>query len=91
MRLACEEGKLKYTMHETNDVLNTQDIAITANGQRYTLPVGSTIAALLSSLNVTAKYVVVQMDGAIIPRSDYADTALQADCKLEVVTMVGGG
>jgi sulfur carrier protein len=91
MRLACEERKLKHTMHETNEVLSAQDISITANGQCYMLPVGSTIAALLNSLNVTAKYVVVQMDGAIIPRSDYAATILQADCKLEVVTMVGGG
>ena len=78
-------------MHESNEVLSAQDISITANGQQYMLPMGSTIAVLLSSLNVTAKYVVVQMDGVIIPRSDYAETALQAGCKLEVVTMVGGG
>ncbi len=69
----------------------SQDIAVTANGTAYTFPIGSTIATLLTSLNVTAKYVVVQMNGDIISRSDYASTVLQPDCKLEVVTMVGGG
>jgi thiamine biosynthesis protein ThiS len=70
---------------------NTLDIPVTANGQRYTFSTGSTVATLLDSLNVTAKYVVVQMNDNIIPRSEYASTILQPDCKLEVVTMVGGG
>ncbi len=68
-----------------------QEISITANGQVYTIPTDSTIATLLSSFNVSAKYVVVQMNGDIIPRSSYTSTILQADCKLEIVTMVGGG
>jgi thiamine biosynthesis protein ThiS len=88
---AYEEGKVKNTMYETNEVDIAQDIAITANGQLYTLSVGSTIATLLSLLNVNAKHVVVQLDGVIIQRSDYAATILLADCKLEIVTIVGGG
>ncbi len=78
-------------MNETHKTSVTQNIMVTANGQSYTFPIGSTVAMLLISLEVTAKYVVVQMNGDIIPRSDYASTVLQPNCKLEVVTMVGGG
>lgn len=78
-------------MSEADEALTMQDITITANGHSYVVPVGSTIATLLNSLNVTAKYVVVQLDGVIIPRSDFDATVLQADCKLEIIAMVGGG
>ena len=78
-------------MDEASKTSVTQDITVTANGLVYTLPIGSTVATLLTSLNVTAKYVVVQMDGDIIPRPAYASTVLQPDCRLEIVTMVGGG
>ena len=78
-------------MDEARKTSVTQDIMVTAHGLAYIFPIGSTIATLLTSLNVTAKYVVVQMDGDIIPRPDYASTVLRPDCKLEVVTMVGGG
>jgi thiamine biosynthesis protein ThiS len=78
-------------MDETHKTSVTKDITVTANGQTYAFPIGSTVATLLTSLEVKAEYVVVQMDGDIIPRSDYASTILQPGCKLEVVTMVGGG
>ncbi len=77
-------------MHK-DDKLLTEQICITANGQPHVLPLGSTVATLLDSLNITAKYVVVQLNGIIIPRPDYAATALQSNCKLEIITMVGGG
>ncbi len=78
-------------MDEADEVLTMQHITITANGHTYTVPVGSTIATLLNLLKVTAKYVVVQLDGVIVPRSDFDATVLPADCKLEIIAMVGGG
>lgn len=77
-------------MHEDDEQLNAQ-ISIIANGQPRVLPVGSTVAALLDSLNITATYVVVQLNDVIIPRLDYAVTTLQSGYKLEIITMVGGG
>lgn len=78
-------------MHETDKSVTAPIITIIANGRPHVLPMGSTVTTLLNSFNITATYVVIQLDGVIIPRSDYASTVLQSDCKLEVITMVGGG
>ncbi|GAC1366347.1 MAG: hypothetical protein NVS2B12_21720 [Ktedonobacteraceae bacterium] len=78
-------------MHEINETSTLQNITISANGQPRVLPAGSTIASLLASLDIQANRVVVQLDGVIIPRPDYPATTLQPGCKLEIITMVGGG
>jgi thiamine biosynthesis protein ThiS len=41
--------------------------------------------------NVTAARVVVQLNGEIIPRDEYAQANLFQGSRLEIVTLVGGG
>ncbi|HEU5375703.1 MAG TPA: sulfur carrier protein ThiS [Ktedonobacteraceae bacterium] len=66
-------------------------ITISANGQPRAVRAGSTIADLLREVSVTPSHVVVQMDGAIIPRGEFEQTILHEGNTLEIVTLVGGG
>ena len=52
---------------------------------------GSTITDLLQELNIAPIRVVAQLDGVIVSRSEFDKAVLQEGCKLEIVTMVGGG
>lgn len=70
---------------------NRQMINIIANGQIRNVNAGSTVADLLEKLAIVSKYVVVQIDGVIVARDHFTQTVLQQGCKIEVITLVGGG
>ena len=69
----------------------TSAITIIANGQPRAIKAGSTIADLLQELAIAPARIVAQLDGVIVPRSDFAQSILQEGCQLELVTLVGGG
>ncbi len=75
-------------MSETNP---SEIITIIANGQPRAIDAGSTVADLLHVCNIEPKYVVVQLEGDIVPRADIAHVILRDGNKLEIVTLVGGG
>lgn len=50
-----------------------------------------TVEALVSTLGLTGKRLAVERNGAIVPRSKFAETQLDAGDKLEIVGAVGGG
>ncbi|WP_376796431.1 sulfur carrier protein ThiS [Thermogemmatispora sp.] len=66
-------------------------ITIIANGQPWRVPRESTIADFLQRLALTPGRVVAMLDGSIIPRERFAEARLREGCRLELVTMVGGG
>ncbi len=68
-----------------------ETITIIANGQPRVIAAGSTVADLLRTLTIESKYVVVQLEGDIVPRADMAHAILQDGNQLEIVTLVGGG
>jgi sulfur carrier protein len=70
---------------------NSGTTTIIANGQPRSVKARSTIADLLQELNIAPTRVVAQLDGVIVSRSDFDKAVLQEGCKLEIVTMVGGG
>jgi thiamine biosynthesis protein ThiS len=70
---------------------NSGTTTIIANGQPRSVKAGSTIADLLQELNIAPTHVVAQLDGVIVSRSEFDKAVLQQGCKLEIVTMVGGG
>jgi sulfur carrier protein len=72
--------------------INYEDIiTILANGQLRTSKAGSTVADLLQELNITPTYVVVQLDGEIVPRTDFDQASLKEGSKVEIITLAGGG
>jgi sulfur carrier protein len=61
------------------------------NGQPHEVEEGTTIAALLNRFELQPRYVAVEVNLQLIPRDRHAHHVLQAEDRLEVVTLVGGG
>ena len=65
-------------------------IGVQINGESQTLP-SCTVADLLTARGLAGKRVAVERNGAIVPRSLHAQTALADGDRLEIVVAVGGG
>jgi sulfur carrier protein len=63
------------------------------NGRRQELPDGATVEAAVRALGVEeeGRGVAVAVDGAVVPRRQWADTALDEDQQVEVLRAVQGG
>ncbi|HOH51497.1 MAG TPA: sulfur carrier protein ThiS [Candidatus Hydrogenedentes bacterium] len=66
-------------------------LAVTVNGERREAPAGATVQSLLESLALDPAHVVVERNGEILRRDDFASTPLAADDTLEIIRFVGGG
>ena len=64
------------------------------NGQSREFPhlaPGANLQDLVADLNLKGDRVAVEHNGTIIPRAEWAQTALSEGDRLEVVHFVGGG
>ena len=61
------------------------------NGEPATVPDNSSVADLLTSLELANKRVAVEINGHIVPRSQHATRQIDQDDRIEVVVAVGGG
>lgn len=61
------------------------------NGEPFALPAGATVADLVASRGLEPRQVAVEVNRAIVPRAQHADTPLGAGDRVEIVTLVGGG
>ena len=66
-------------------------IAVTLNGKQRDVAPSETIAGLLDDLDLRERLVVVERNGSIVNRADFATTSLEVGDVLEVVHFVGGG
>ncbi|NLC08650.1 MAG: sulfur carrier protein ThiS [Gammaproteobacteria bacterium] len=64
---------------------------IQLNGKTYPLPQQLTLAQLLEQLELTGKRLAVEVNLAIVPRSQHEQHVLQAGDKVEIVHAIGGG
>ena len=64
---------------------------IFVNGTRHEVPPGTTVASLLSRLEMTAKHLAVEVNLQLVPRTAHAGHTLAEADRLEIVTLVGGG
>lgn len=64
---------------------------ITVNGELKEVPEGLTIRGLLEHLEMRPDRVAIERNLAILPRTQWTDTAVQADDRYEIVHLVGGG
>jgi sulfur carrier protein len=66
---------------------------VMVNGQLRALPDGATVQALVSELGVpeSGRGVAVAVDGQVVPRSMWAESALRPGVRVEVLTAVQGG
>jgi sulfur carrier protein len=66
-------------------------ITIQVNGEPRRCAGGLALDQVLSSLGYRPQLVVVEFNGAILPRQRWAEQQVQESDCLEVVTIVGGG
>jgi sulfur carrier protein len=66
---------------------------VTVNGERRELPAGATVASVVELLEVSpgARGVAVALDGEVVTRSRWPDTALADGSRIEVVAAIQGG
>jgi sulfur carrier protein len=66
-------------------------LSIVVNGEnRVALP-GATVSDLLRELNLPAGRVAIERNLEILPRPEWAATAIAAGDRYEIVQFVGGG
>jgi sulfur carrier protein len=66
-------------------------IQLQVNGTAQACPPQTPLPDLLTQLGMNPKLVAVEYNGQILHRQFWAETRVQADDRLEVVTIVGGG
>ena len=64
---------------------------ILVNGEELHLSPGTTLGNWLKEAGLGEKHIVVEINERIILRDVWAETILQQDDRLEIVTFVGGG
>ena len=66
-------------------------VAIQLNGESFKLPGPSTVAELLTILELVPEQVAVEVNEALVPKARRAETTLCEGDRVEFVTLVGGG
>ncbi len=64
---------------------------VTLNGEEKAIPEGVTVRLLLEHLALTSGPVAVEINRAVVPRSDHATRAVLPGDVVEIVHLVGGG
>ncbi len=64
---------------------------ISVNGEPSDVRPGTTVAELLRDLDAPDRGVAVAVDGEVVPRGAWAETALADEVRVEVVMAVQGG
>jgi len=66
-------------------------VDVVVNGTVRSVESAATLAELVASLGLAGKRIAIERNGAIVPKSRYADTPVLPDDRLEIVAAVGGG
>jgi thiamine biosynthesis protein ThiS len=69
----------------------TQETEIQLNGEKFTVPAGSTVTDLLRLLHLAEDRVAVELDRRIVRRGEWTATLLDPGATVEIVQLVGGG
>lgn len=64
---------------------------ITVNGEEKRLEGPMTVAGLLAALALEPRKIAVERNLEIVPKSQFAATALEPGDRIEIVQFVGGG
>ena len=64
---------------------------ITVNGENKEFPPDTSVSKLLKSLEIDERYVAVELNRKIVPRTQFSKELLMENDILEIVTFVGGG
>lgn len=68
-----------------------ETIDIVVNDKNLNIVAGSSVTDLLKTLDIRTKAIAVEINHNVIPGDQHAATTINANDRLEVVTLVGGG
>ena len=68
-----------------------ETLSVRINGEHRRVASGISIAALIAELGLDARRVAVERNLAIVPRSTFAEVAVEDGDDYEIVHFVGGG
>lgn len=66
-------------------------IAAHINGISKKIKIGMSISNLVDELNIRNKKIALEVNGEIVPRSQFEHRIIQDGDRIEIVTAVGGG
>ena len=64
---------------------------ICVNGERRDIEPGTTVSCLLEQLKMQPRFLAVERNFELVPRTQHAACILGEGDSLEIVTLVGGG
>jgi len=64
---------------------------ILLNQKIFSVMYNISITNLLKEVDVDSKYIAIEVNGEIIPKSEYDDYLLKNNDRVEIITAVGGG
>ncbi len=64
---------------------------IKINGDTEEVSDGCSIYQLIQQLDLTGKRIAIELNCEIVPRSQFPETILNADDRIEIVQAIGGG
>lgn len=77
-------------MHETQHI--PQDMCrLVVNGAAVELPAQTSIAALLRQQGMAERRLAVEVNGAVVPRSQHDTVQLKDGDRIEIIQAIGGG
>lgn len=66
-------------------------LKITVNDAPRTVPEGTSVEALVGLLGLQPRFLAVELNRRVVPRSEHSQTMLAEGDQIEIVTLVGGG
>ena len=69
----------------------SETIEVLVNGEARAVATGSSVTDLLAGLDMPTERVAVERNRRVLRKTDWAETRLEADDKIEIVHFVGGG
>jgi sulfur carrier protein len=66
-------------------------MTITLNGRPHELAAECSVTALLESLGLAGRPLVVELDQAALLPREYAQAAVRAGARVEIITIAAGG
>ncbi len=64
---------------------------LTVNGETRKLPQPLSVAQLVAELGMAERRIALELNGEILPRSEFGQTMLAGGDTLEIVQAIGGG
>jgi thiamine biosynthesis protein ThiS len=66
-------------------------LTVTVNDVTRSVPPGTSVEGLLALLGLQPRFLAVELNRRVIPRSEHRQVVLSEGDQIEIVTLVGGG